>query len=411
LANRDFLAARSSWRRAQQIADGLPDDDPERSSMRIAPRAVLCGTAHRLGGGTDTRFEELRELCTASGDMRSLAMGLNGHLTVALFEARRREASRLADEMIELLESIGDPTLSAALSLSALTVKSETAEMSEVLRLTQQIIELADDKPGKDAEFIGSPMALAYALRGEARACLGLAGWKEDMRKATAIAQNFNPLTRQAVSFYTYGFAIPYGVLVPDATALRDTAETLAITEHAADNTTLFVARLARGITLFHHGGRDREVGLELLASTREHGSGAGFSLLTKPIADIHVALEKARIGELDTAVDLSRSALDVLSTSGDSIWCALATTGLVEALMQRGRAGDLDDAEMEMSRLVSVPTEPGFVLFDITLRRLSTLMAKARGDEVGYRDLRARYRKMAYDLGFEGHIAWAAAI
>ena len=73
-------------------------------------------------------------------------------------------------------------------------------------------------------------------------------GWKEDLHRATAIAQNFNPLTRQAVTFYTYALAIPYGVLLPDATALRDTAETLAVAEHAGDNMTLFVARFGRAV-------------------------------------------------------------------------------------------------------------------------------------------------------------------
>ena len=239
--------------------------------MRIAPRALLCGSAHRLGAGTDTGFDELlRELCTSSGDLRSLAIGLNGHLTVNLFDGRRREASRLADEMVTLLESIGDTALTAALSLSASTVKYETGEMTEVLRLSQRIIDVADDDPSNNALFIGSPVALAFALRGGARVCLGLAGWKEDLQKATAIAQNVNPLTRQAVTFYTYVLAIPYGVLLPDATALRDTAETLAVAEHAADDITLFVAGLARGVTLIHHGGPDREVGLQLLASTRE---------------------------------------------------------------------------------------------------------------------------------------------
>ena len=107
----------------------------------------------------------------------------------------------------------------------------------------QHIIDLADADTGTDALFIGSPVALAYALRGNARVCLGIPGWKEDFHRATAIAQNYNPLTRQAVTFYTYALAIPYGVLLPDATALRDTAETLAVAEHAGDNMTLFVAR------------------------------------------------------------------------------------------------------------------------------------------------------------------------
>jgi adenylate cyclase len=409
LANRDFEAARGSWRRAQQIADGLPEDDPGRASMRIAPRALLCGTAHRLGGGVDSGFNELRELCTASGDRRSLAIGLNGHLTVRLFEARRREASRLADELIALLETLDDPTLAAALSLSASTVKAETAEMATVLRLTERIIGMADDDSRKNPLFIGSPLALAHALRGGARVCLGITGWKEDFREAAALAQNFNPLTRQAVTFSTYALAIPYGVLLPEERALRETAEVLAIAEHTADNTTLFVARLARGITLAHHGGRDREQGLQLLASIRGDDSTVAWSLLTLPIADVYLARERAGIGDVDGAVELAGAALDSLYESGRSIWCALVTTVLVEALVQRNRDGDLHYAQTAMDRLAEVPTDPGFVLHDITLLRLRALLARVRGDDAGYRGWVEKYRAMANDLGFEGHMAMAA--
>jgi adenylate cyclase len=36
---------------------------------------------------------------------------------------------------------------------------------------------------------------------------------------------------------------------------------------------------------------------------------------------------------------------------------------------------------------------------------------ARARADELAYRDYRDRYREMANSLGFEGHIAWAEAM
>lgn len=42
---RDIAAAQTSWRRARQVADQLPDDDPQCMPMRIAPRTLLCGTA------------------------------------------------------------------------------------------------------------------------------------------------------------------------------------------------------------------------------------------------------------------------------------------------------------------------------------------------------------------------------
>jgi adenylate cyclase len=409
LANRDFAAARASWRRAQQIADGLPGDDPGRATMRIAPRALLCGTAHRLGGGVDSGFDELRELCSTAGDLRSMAIGLNGHLTVSLFNAQRREASLLADELIALLELLDDPILAAALSLSASTVKAETAEMATVLRLTERIIAMGDEDSGKNPLFIGSPVALAHALRGEARVCLGMPGWKKDFSKAVDLAQDFNPLTRQAATFYTYALAIPYGVLLPDDTAMRHTSEILAIAEHTADNATLFVARLARGITLVHRGGHERKDGLQLLASIRGDESTAPWSPLTLPIADSYLAQANAAAGDVDRAVEMAGVALDSLYESGRSIWCALVTTVLVEALLQRKRDDDLHRAQTAMDRLADAPVDPGFVLHEITLLRMRALLARVRGDDSGYLEFRDRYRKMADDLGFEGHKAIAA--
>ncbi len=47
----------------------------------------------------------------------------------------------------------------------------------------------------------------------------------------------------------------------------------------------------------------------------------------------------------------------------------------------------------------------------EITLLRLHALLARARGDDISYRDLVSRYRTMAADLGFEGHIAMAEAM
>ena len=46
-----------------------------------------------------------------------------------------------------------------------------------------------------------------------------------------------------------------------------------------------------------------------------------------------------------------------------------------------------------------------------MTVLRLRALLAQARGDEPAYRELRDRYRAMATELGFEGHMAWAAAM
>jgi adenylate cyclase len=60
---------------------------------------------------------------------------------------------------------------------------------------------------------------------------------------------------------------------------------------------------------------------------------------------------------------------------------------------------------------LAEVPTEPGFVLYEIVLMWLRALLAQAVGDEAAYPAFRDRYRAMATSLGFEGHIALAEAM
>ena len=65
--------------------------------MRIAPRTMLCGIAFRAHlNVVGARFDELQELCTAAGDKASLAIATAGLVADHVFQARVREASRVA---------------------------------------------------------------------------------------------------------------------------------------------------------------------------------------------------------------------------------------------------------------------------------------------------------------------------
>jgi adenylate cyclase len=225
------------------------------------------------------------------------------------------------------------------------------------------------------------------------------------------MARAVDPSTLAAVMWFTHIIVIPYGVLLPDATALRDTADALATAEQSGDDFALDLARTARGITLVHQGGPQREAGFELLAKIRERALDEGFSLIALPVVDIHFASEKARLGDLDGAIALAWAVVDDFFASGGSIWSALATTVLVEALLQRRGDADLGAARAAIDRLAAIPTDPGFVLNEITLLRLRALLARAHGDEARYREFRDRYRAKATSLGFEGDMALAEAM
>ena len=185
--NRDAAAARVSWARARQVADALPDDHPGRTAMRIASRTALCATDWRVhADDSSDRFEELRELCALAGDKTSLAFGIMGPLSQHAQRGEPREAQRLASELIALLDSIGDPALTAQAGFGAMGIKAQAGEMGEVLRWAQATIEWADGDPAKGNLIVGSPLAVALALRGLARSWFGRPGWREDLDDAIA---------------------------------------------------------------------------------------------------------------------------------------------------------------------------------------------------------------------------------
>jgi hypothetical protein len=114
------------------------------------------------------------------------------------------------------------------------------------------------------------------------------------------------------------------------------------------------------------------------------------------------------RRGKRDDALPMLRDTPDELFDSGQFVNCPVATGFLMEALLDRGDAADVREAEAALDRLIAAPLDDGFVIRDVIVMRLRALLARARGDEVSYRDFAARYRKMATDFGFEGHMALA---
>jgi hypothetical protein len=404
--NRDIAAARVSWERARQIADALPDVDPGRTAMRIAPRTMLCGTAFRAHVKVaGDRFNELRELCTAIGDKASLPIAMAGVVIDHAHRGRMREASQLASEAMALIESLGDPTLTVGLSFAAIYAKLESAEMSDVLRWSQRVIDLADGDPAKGNFIIGSPLTVAFATRAIARYALGRPGWRDDLRHGLALAHSADPLSYARVVTYTYFVGIPAGVLRPDDRVVREIEDALRMAERSGDDHAVWNAQIALGLALVHRPtDAERARGQKLLAEVSDVGYFLGDLLL---IVQVYLARERARCGDRDEAIPLMRAAVDHLFREG----LLSSAVFLVETLLDRGTDDDVVEAEAAIERLAVAPADEGLVLREIWLLRLRALLARAHGDATAYAHFRDRYRDMAKTLGFEGHIAWAEAM
>lgn len=407
LTNRDSAAAQLSWERARQVADALPADDPEQTAMSIAPRTLLCANAwRRFHESIADRFEELRDLCTAADDKASLAVGMAGQVMEHVLQGKIVEASRLASECMALVESLADPELSLELSFAACIAKLQAGEVDDVLRWSQTVIDLAGSDPSKGGRILGSPLATALVFRGVARWTAAHPGWRDDFDRAVTMARTLDLVSQATVLGYKY-VGIAHWVLLADDAALADITEAARIAERSSDDIALIMVRQVLGIALVHRSASDRQPGFDLLAQLRETCVSEGFALNIVPLMDVYAAREKVANGDLDGAIALLRMTIEEMFTSGNigNITVAIAT--LVEALVARDGPNDLAEAEAAVEKCDAWQGVVGRAV----MLRLWALLARARGDDAAYRDYRDRYRTMAIDIGFEGHIALADAM
>jgi adenylate cyclase len=124
----------------------------------------------------------------------------------------------------------------------------------------------------------------------------------------------------------------------------------------------------------------------------------------------VEIAREKAESGDFEGGIALLNEVVEQgLATGG--IAASYGLNALVEAHLQRGTDADIHTAQVCVDRFAALPVEPGIVWFEISLLRLRALLARAMRDDTRYRDFADRYRTMANELGFEGHIDAAAAM
>jgi hypothetical protein len=382
--------------------------------MRIAPLTILCvtgGLAREVEEG-QVRFAELRELCSAAEDTVSLAIGMSGLAAELLYAGRSREATRLVSEQMALLESIGDPAPTMGLAFIAFCTWFDGGEFGDILRWSQTVIDLAGGDPTKGAGFgVGSPLAAALAFRGTARWWLGRPGWRQDLDDAVAMARHSTPEILASVVAWTYGFAIQYGVLRADDSAVRAIEEAVQTAEGSSNVVALSLAEYTLGVALLSRdAAADRHRGLDVMGKNRDIWLRERAPFMV-PVADLFAARERATRSGPDAAIPVMRKAVDELHQAGRLFYGVWGSGILMETLLERGAEGDLAEAQEAIDQLANLPADDGSAMVDVTLLRLRALLARARADETAYRDYRDRYRTMANSLTFDGHIAWADAM
>ncbi|KUI12858.1 cyclase [Mycobacterium lehmannii] len=406
--NRDNAAAQLSWERARRVADALPPDHPDRLGMRIAPRSLLCSSAfRRFHPDLSERFDELRDLCMEAGDKASLAIGMAGLTMEHVLLGRIFEASRQASELMELVESLGDTTLTIHLTVPACVAKLQAAEAADVLRWTETAIDVAEGESTMGSLILGSPVALAYTFRGFARYLMGRAGWRKDLEDAVAMARESDAASLAVATAYK---SIPVGrhVGLPDETLLSEITEAYERAERCSEDLPLVLSRMALGIALTYGNVGEEPRGLAMLTELCETCRKEHYALnivTALEVIVVHSAADHDRHGTIERI----RVAVDELFESGNFVNCEGTTEALVELLLLRESEGDLSEADAAIERLAGVRPGAEWATRDLVVMRLRALQARASGNEPTYRELKDRYRTMAEECGFDGFVAIAA--
>jgi hypothetical protein len=221
------------------------------------------------------------------------------------------------------------------------------------------------------------------------------------------MARDADPISRAVAVTYTYANAIACGVIAVDDLALRDIDDALQSAERAADDLALATALYVKASALWNLGPVEHEKAVNLLGRFFEMAVSGRYYPFMLPVAEMRFAEERISRGDRG-AVPLLVAGLDELYDSGLLSYCPWGTDLLVEALLKGGTEKDIQDAGVALDRLSALSRLDGSVFRDLILLRSRALVARARGDEAGFRDFATRYRDMAVSHDYAGHMAIA---
>lgn len=342
LQTRDMVAARSSWQRALEVADRLPAEHPSIIDMRVAPRKMLAWTDWLVGADPDanTCYEELRTLASQSGDVLSLAMGTAGR-AFALCENEHRpaEAAALADEVLHMIDDVHcDRMLKVDLLYSVMWAKFLVADYRAILRTGERIRELAANKVNSSVARANTVCGVAQLVWGDSEA------GQRALELGIEQARGLDPVTHATVMTLKCGLTA-LGLEAPDEATLSDARTALKRAEALGDNFAVAAALWACGTILLRFERRSAQTAVEYLERARNII--VKHRILAVALAPIEadLAVESARAGAWDAAIETLRSLIHRQLTQSDSTFITVSTAAFVQLLTARGRSEDIAEA------------------------------------------------------------------
>jgi adenylate cyclase len=399
LRPRDLPAARTEWESARRTADRLPDDHDDVTALRIAPRTMLLSTAFYVGGDvyTDEHFREFRDLAMQTGDLRSLAIGMAGRIwSFTVGDLRVPEAAALAAELEEIVRRIYCDPATKSIILNAVAFgRFANCEFDAALSDIDAILALAHEVPTPE-------VASAEALRGVIEMCLGdYEQGRRHLRAGTEQARALHPVRYAAVLHYS-GTVAALGMCQSDE-LVDDTRDALRRAESFGDIFGIIAAQWAYGTVLLRAENTSHHEAIDVLervrASIQKHKVMA-FHLAT---IGADLAMDAARSGHRDDAIDELRASVSQQLTSGSQVVVGCPGEALVELLLDRGSIDDFAEAHRIVDQWQA--QRPGVPALDLWWLKSRAMLARTEGDSDGYAELAKQYLSLCEKLDARGRL------
>lgn len=402
LRPRDLAAARAQWERARRIADRLPDDRDDVGAMRIAPRTMLISTAMYVGNDfdADESYREFRSLAVQNGERESLAIATAGRvMSLSLNDNKVPEAVTLASELETIVDDLDCDVATRSIILTSVAFARFTnCEFDAALRVIDTIFGLPQAESTME-------LAVADTLRGYVEICRGdQVRGRRHLRRGTARGRELHPVNHAILLVYT-STLVALGIYEPDE-FVDEMRDALRRAESFGDVCGLITAQCAYGTVLLRAENASREEAIEVLNRARSNIEKHNVFTLALGITGADLAVDAARQGRRDEAIDALRTSFLLHNETGFRVFAGCAGEALVELLISRGRPEDLTEARhiigLWQGGRRDIPA------LDLVCLKSQVRLAMAEGDWEGYATFAEEYLELCERLDARGRIAEA---
>ncbi len=397
---RDLPAARDQWICARRIADGLHDDRYDVTAMRIAPRTMLLSTALYVGDDEDAddQYREFRHLTVEAADPMSYALGTAGRIiSLSLNHNRVPDAMVLAAELEETLPDVDCDAPTMAVILIAVAFAHFTnCDFDAAKPVIQAVLSLPHERPTMEVAVSNSILGYMMTCEGDSEH----GRWHS--RKGIEQARTLHPVN-SAVAMTYWAIHAALGLYEVDERVEEEMCRALERAESFGDICGVIAAQAAYGTALLRARNSARDVAINILKQARTNIENRNIYAVALATVAVDLAMEAARCGELDEAIDDLRKSFALQLSGGFQLLAGYSGESLVELLIQRGTADDIAEAQSVVAhsraRRASIPA------MDLWWLRSRAMLAKTAGDVEGYADLAGQYLELCIRLDARGRI------